>query len=69
MISGFSGQFLKPGIFPPEFGEAIQRLRKDRELGDYGYQMSVAPEEATQDIRAAAKIVDRLVAYLQPHLT
>lgn len=28
---------LRQGIFPANFGEAIQRLRKDRELGDYGY--------------------------------
>jgi len=66
VISGFSEQFIKPGIVPMAFGEAIQRLRKHRELGDYGYQLSVEPDEATRDVHVAAEIVDRLVAYLQP---
>jgi len=30
VISGFSEQFIKTGTFPSEFGETIQRLRKDR---------------------------------------
>ena len=46
VISGFSEHFIKPGIFQAEFGGIIQRLRKDRELGDYGYQISVNIEEA-----------------------
>ena len=39
VISGFSEHFIKSGIFPTKYGEMIQRLRKDRELGDYGYQI------------------------------
>ena len=68
VISGFSEQFIKTGIFPAAFGEAIQRLRKDRELGDYGYQLRVAPEEAERDVKAASEIVEQLVAHLQPFI-
>lgn len=65
VISGFSEQFIKPGIFPPTFGEVIQRLRKDRELGDYGYQLSVTLEEAADDVKAASEVVGHLTTYLQ----
>jgi uncharacterized protein (UPF0332 family) len=69
VISGFSEQFIKPGTFPPSFGETIQRLRKDRELGDYGYQLSVDPEEAARDVEASAEVVRRIEEYLHPFLT
>ena len=66
VISGFSEHFIKTGIFPAAFGEAIQRLRKDRELGDYAYQLSLSREEAERDVKTASEIVERLVAYLRP---
>lgn len=69
VISGFSEHFIKTGIFPPSFGESIQRLRKDRELGDYGYQLGIALEEATRDVKTAQEIVDSIVTYLQPHIS
>lgn len=68
VISGFSEQFIKSGIFPASFGETIQRLRKDRELGDYGYQLSVTSKEATEDVKAASDIVESLLKYLHPFI-
>lgn len=68
VISGFSEQFIKPGTFPREFGGAIQRLRRDRELGDYGYQQSVSLEEASEDVKTASEILTRLKAHLQSFL-
>ena len=65
VISGFSQQFIKIGLFPGDFGELIQRLRKDREIGDYGYQMNVPSEDAAQDVANAKEIVSKLTAYLQ----
>jgi len=64
VISGFSEHFIKPGIFPAEFGGIIQRLRKDRELGDYGYQMSVSKAEAAEDVEMSRTVFERLKAYL-----
>ncbi len=69
VISGFSEHFIKTGIFQTSFGEAIQRLRKDRELGDYGYQLSVEPADAARDTEAAREIVARLIAYLKPFVS
>ena len=69
VISGFSEQFIKTGPFPTSFGEVIQRLRKDREIGDYGYQLSVDLAEAKRDVESASEIVSRLTAFLQPLLS
>lgn len=69
VISGFSEHFIKPGIFPSLFGEVIQRLRKDRELGDYSYQLSVTLEEAARDVKASEDICKDLSNYLECFLS
>lgn len=68
VISGFSEHFIKPGLFPKDFARVIQKLRRDRELGDYGYQQSVSLAEAKEDVKEAARIFARLKEYLQPFL-
>lgn len=68
VISGFSEEFIKNGIFPKEFGELIQKLRKDRELGDYGYQLSVSLDEAKGDVESARKITDAILKYISSFL-
>lgn len=68
VVSGFSEHFIKPKTFPAEFGEAIQRLRKDRELGDYGYQLTVTFEEASRDVETARRLVGDISAYLRTYL-
>lgn len=65
VISGFSEHFIKTGVFPAEFGQAIQGLRKHRETGDYGYQLAIEPEEAAADVKSASEIVQALTEYLQ----
>ena len=69
VIGGFSEHFIKAGIFPTNFGESIQRLRKDRELGDYGYQISLSLEESSRDVKTACRIVDALLKYLKPFVS
>ncbi|MDP3723001.1 MAG: HEPN domain-containing protein [Candidatus Omnitrophota bacterium] len=68
VISGFSEHFLKPGLFPGDFGQKIQRLRKDREMGDYGYALTVEPRDAQEDVQIAAQIFSIIKAYLKPFL-
>jgi len=69
VIGGFSEHFIKAGIFPTNFGESIQRLRKDRELGDYGYQISLSLKESSRDVKTACRIVDALLKYLKPFVS
>lgn len=68
VISGFSEHFIKPGIFPSDFGQKIQRLRKDRELGDYGYILTVDPHDTQQDVAAAAEVFTAINQFLTPFL-
>jgi uncharacterized protein (UPF0332 family) len=64
VIGGFSHHFIKTGIFPEEFGEIIQRLRSDREIGDYDYEKTISDETAEEDIQDAEKIVSKIENYL-----
>ena len=64
VISGFSEHFIKTGVFPADFGSIVERLRKDRELGDYGYQLSVAPEDSEKDVGRARQVVEAISVYL-----
>ena len=68
VIGGFSEHFIRTGVFPSGFGSAIERLRKDRELGDYGYQLSVDPEDSARDVKMAQEIVQAISVYLNSAL-
>lgn len=69
VISGFSEHFIKPGVLPGDLGQKIQRLRKDREVGDYGYTLSVEPNDAREDVLIAVEILSVIKTYLKPALT
>ncbi len=64
--SGFSQHFIKTGLFPEEFGQQIQRLRRDREVGDYGYSLTVDPDDAHEDVAVAGQIVSAIKAFVIP---
>lgn len=64
VISAFNQHFIKPGIFPTEFSRLIARLSRDRQIGDYGFGVSIAEGEATQDILSAERIVEAIKNYL-----
>lgn len=68
VISGFSEHFIKPGVFPVELNQKIQRLRRDRELGDYSYTFTVDPEDAAEDVAIARRLLSAITRYLQPFL-
>lgn len=65
VISGFSKHFIKSGTFPLEFGKEIRSLRKDREIGDYEYEITISKETAEGDILSAEKIANTIEAYLR----
>jgi len=68
VISGFSEHFIKPGVFPVELNQKIQKLRRDRELGDYSYTFTVDPEDAEEDVAIARQLLSVMTRYLQPFL-
>ncbi len=65
VISGFSQQFIKSGVFPAAFSDDVQRLRKNRELGDYGYSLTVDVDAAHGDLERATTIVQAVQRYVQ----
>ena len=64
VISGFNQHFIKSGIFPKEFSKMISRLFRERQIGDYDFEMSINQEGAQQDIVFAEKIVTTITNYL-----
>lgn len=68
VISGFSKEFIKTGIFPEEFSKKIRSLFKDREISDYSYSLNIEKEEARQDIETACEIVRIVEEYLKENI-
>jgi hypothetical protein len=65
VISAFSQEFIKIGIFPREFARYIKRLRSHRETGDYSYMLAIDENEAKQDIDIARKFIEKVEEYLK----
>lgn len=64
VIGAFAQHFLKAGFFPKEWSRAIQKLRHNRETGDYGYLLSIGQEEAQEDLKKAEEIVKAVERYV-----
>lgn len=64
VIAAFNQHFIKPGIFPKEFSKMIERLFRDRQTGDYGFELSISEEEANEDVLMAEKLIGSIEAYL-----
>ena len=63
-IAEFNRNFVKKGIFPKEFGEYLQRLFKERQIGDYEYSKKIGLEEARENLRIAKIICEKIENYL-----
>ena len=64
VISGFSKEFIKSGVFPKEFSKKIRGLLEDREVSDYSYSLSIDKEQAEENLRVAEEIVREVEIYL-----
>jgi len=64
VIAGFNELFVKTGKMPKDFGAAIQRLRKDRETGDYSYEVNIDKETAKSRISDAERVLSAIKEYL-----
>lgn len=65
VISGFSKEFIKTGIFPKEFSNKVRTLSKDREISDYSYSLTIEEQQAQEDIEAAEEIIEAVEVYLR----
>jgi uncharacterized protein (UPF0332 family) len=65
VIGAFHRDFVKTKIFPDEFGKALTRPVKHRDIGDYSYIWELDPEKVREDVRRAGEILDSIRRYLQ----
>ena len=65
VISAFNRHFVKGGIFPKEFSKKIARLFKQRQIGDYEFELTISKKEAREDIEDAAEITKAVEKYLK----
>ena len=64
VIAAFHREFIKTGIFPPDFGKALTRLAKHRDIGDYSYLWELDPDQVKEDIHKAEEILVSIRRYL-----
>ena len=64
VIGAFSQHFVKTAIFPKEFTKLISRLFRQRQLGDYEFELSIGKDEALEDLGYAERIVQAIESYL-----
>lgn len=64
VISEFNKNFLKPAILPKEFSKLISRLFRERQIGDYEFDLIIGKDEAMEDLRIAERIINAITEYL-----
>jgi len=64
VIGAFSQHFVKTAIFLKEFTRLISRLFRQRQLGDYEFELSIGKDEAVEDLNYADRIVQAIESYL-----
>jgi uncharacterized protein (UPF0332 family) len=64
-IATFSKEFIRSGILPQSFGVLAARLFRERQIGDYEFDVSVSKTDADQDIQAAVSLVEAIARHLE----
>jgi uncharacterized protein (UPF0332 family) len=64
VMAGFALNFVKTGVFPKDFSKQIARLFRERQIGDYEFEISISAKAAKEDIRHATVIVHAIDEYL-----
>lgn len=65
VMAGFARHFVSIGIFPKDFSKRIARLFRERQIGDYEFDVSISAEAAKEDVRHATVIVQAIIAYFK----
>lgn len=63
-IGAFNRYFVKTRVFPKEFSKLISRLFRERQDGDYQFDLSIEEKDAEKDIQIAEKILKAITDYL-----
>lgn len=65
VLGAFNKELIKPGLFPSDTARKLERLFKDRQIGDYEADHSIQKEEAELDLADAKLILDACRQYLE----
>ncbi|MEI6221633.1 MAG: HEPN domain-containing protein [bacterium] len=65
VISAFNQHFIKTNIFPKNFGETLQNLFNERQIGDYEFEETVTIQQAKEEIENATTIITAIEKYLR----
>lgn len=65
MISTFSKQFVKTGIFPAEMGKQINRMFEMRQSSDYNMDFEATYDIAISTLNAGKKFVETVFTYVK----
>jgi uncharacterized protein (UPF0332 family) len=65
LIGRFNKDFIRSGVFPPEYTRIVTRLFEDRQQGDYDSTVEIGHDQASQDLIDARRIVVAIHAHLQ----
>jgi uncharacterized protein (UPF0332 family) len=63
LLAAFARHLVKPGLFPPEPGRAIQRVQALRQLADYE-ATPIPYDKAVEAVQAAASFVSTAAALI-----
>jgi len=65
VISAFNLHFIKPGVFLHLFYRNIEKLFKDRQIGDYEVESNIDEYDAQENIKIAEEMVNSIEEFLK----
>lgn len=65
VIAEFNRNYIKTGVFPQEYSKNMERLFKNRQIGDYDYLPSIDKEDAKTDLGIANSMCEKFEEYLK----
>jgi uncharacterized protein (UPF0332 family) len=60
VLTSFSEQFIKDGPLPKDYGAKAARLFRERQTGDYEFDVSVSQADASEDIDIAFDMLNTI---------
>lgn len=65
VIASFNQHFVKIGIFPKEFSKWVARLFRERQTGDYLFELSIEKKDADEDVNISEQILTAIEEHLK----
>lgn len=65
LIGDFNKEYIKPGIFPKNYGKAITNLYDGRQTGDYDVFVQFDEIESKKAIKDAEEIINGIKKYIE----